>query len=136
MKNTLIPLIFLVIIVLFAGNGYSQDELNLGTINFPKDFIHSGKDYSKGTYKVSIITKEGVLFFQVSGQKGEFLFSEMAVIKDTKKRNLRKPGIRKTFLKDRSDPKEKKYLEYFRLTVYRSQGLIAAFFLLKKEEAK
>ena len=128
MKKIIIFLIF-VLPVSFAGLAQeaqdSQDnDINLGSINFPKAFVHAGKDYDKGVFLVVLTEKNGFPWFKVSNKKKELLFEEMAVVKPYKgrRKNL-KYRLRKGFLKG---------YEYFRIRVIKPDKTIMAFFVVKK----
>ncbi len=128
MKKIIIFLIF-VLPLSFAGLAQEAQEnqdkdINLGKINFPKAFVHAGKDYNKGVYLVILTEKFGVPWFKVSNEKKELLFEEMAVVKPYKGRRKKfKYRLRKGFLKG---------YEYFRIRVIKPDNMIMAFFLVKK----
>ena len=131
MKKIIIFLI-LVLPVSFAGLAQETQEaqenqdkdINLGKINFPKPFVHAGKDYNKGVYLVILTKKHGFPWFKVSNEKKELLFEEMAVVKPYKGRRKKfKYRLRKGFLKG---------YEYFRIRVIKPDNMIMAFFLVKK----
>ena len=79
MKKIIIILIF-VLPVSFAGLAQeAQDkDINLGSINFPKAFVHAGKDYDKGIYLVVLTEKHGFPWFKVSNKKKELLFNKQS----------------------------------------------------------
>jgi hypothetical protein len=134
MKKIIFFLIF-VLLVNFTGLAQETQEatetqetqdkdINLGSINFPRPFVHAGKDYDKGIYLVTLTEKHGIPWFKVSNKKKELLFEEMAVVKPYKGRRKNfKYRIRKGFLKG---------YEYFRIRVITSDKIILAFFLVKK----
>ena len=98
-------------------------DINLGQVFFPRDFVHSGKDFSKGTYRVMLTQKDNIPFFSVYSPKKELLFDEMAVLKSSETTGIRKGWrVRKELLKGD---------EYFRLRVLRPGQLVMAYFLLK-----
>ena len=103
----------------------TQDkDINLGSINFPRAFVHAGKDYDKGIYLVTLTEKHGVPWFKVSNKKKELLFEEMAVVKPYKGRRKNfKYRVRKGFLKG---------YEYFRIRVIKPDKMVMAFFMVKK----
>jgi hypothetical protein len=103
------------------------EELRLGKIYFPKDFVHAGQDFLKGNYLVSLITKEGISYFRVSSASGETLFEELAVVKPYKTGTRKfKTIIRRGLLKSG---------EYFRLKVIKPGEVAIAFFLVKPPAA-
>jgi lysozyme len=101
------------------------DEIDLGKINFPRDFIHSKTDYKKGVYQVKLITKENedLPYFQVYDKENQLLFEEMALV-------MPRPGkygkfkyrIRKMIVGN----------EYFMIRVTKPDTHIYAFFFIKK----
>lgn len=110
-----------------AGVLMSQlNELDLGSIHFPKDFLHSQQHYDKGTYKVEMVTRDGQHYFIVSDREGNPLFEELATIKpyEGKYKNF-KYRVKKELLK--------KY-EYFRIKITTPEELIMAYFLVDKEK--
>jgi len=139
MKKMIFLLIFIFLVVVTVP-GLSQDsqdtqetqatqdkDINLGRINFPKSFVHAGKDYNKGVYLVTLTEKEGVPWFKVFNKKKELLFDEMAVVKPYKGRRKNfKYRVRKGLLKG---------YEYFRIRVIKPDNMIMAFFLVKQKEA-
>lgn len=105
----------------------APEEINLGNVYFPRAFIHAGKEYQKGVYRLKLSEKEGTPYFFVY-QKNELLMEEMAVVKALEKPSrVRRFRIRKEFLKD---------FEYFRIRVTRPDKLLMAYFLVKREEPK
>jgi hypothetical protein len=99
-------------------------DITLGSISFPRPFIHAQKDYDQGIYYITLTAKAGVPYFNVYSQTQELLFEERAVVKP----NKGKPGkfkyrVRKRFLNKS---------EYFNLKVITSTHRIMAFFLVKK----
>jgi hypothetical protein len=102
------------------------EDLNLGRIYFPRAFVHAGKNYDKGVYRMSLTEKEGVPWFKVFDKKKELLFEEMAVVKPYKGKSRRfRFRIRKQMLKG---------YEYFRITVTKPDKRIIAYFFVKQEE--
>lgn len=59
---------------------FTDLDVKIGSVRVPRAFIHAGKEYSKGNYFVTLIAKEGVPYFNVSDQKKELLFEELAVL--------------------------------------------------------
>lgn len=104
------------------------EEINLGRIYFPRDFIHANKDYKKGVYRVKLIYKDEMPYFQVSNRKGELLFDELAVVKPYEGKSKR--------FKYRVKPEMLRGYEYFRIKVTKPDKLIMAYFLVKEELAK
>lgn len=105
------------------------DEIDLGKINFPRDFIHSKTDYKKGVYQVKLITKEGeaLPYFQVYDKENKLLFEEMSlVIPRPGKHGKFKYRLRRRILNN----------EYFMIRVTKPDKHIYAFFLIKKEIKK
>jgi lysozyme len=101
------------------------DEIDLGNINFPRDFIHKKADYKKGVYQVKLITKEGdaLPYFQVYDKENQLLFEEMAlVIPRQGKYGKFKYRTRKMILNN----------EYFMIRVTEPDKHIYAFFFIKK----
>lgn len=103
------------------------EDLNLGRIYFPRPFVHAGKDYNKGVYRMSLTEKEGVPWFKVFDKKKELLFEEMAVVKPYEGKAKRfRYRIRKEMLKG---------YEYFRIMVIKPDKRIMAYFFVKQKEA-
>ncbi len=103
----------------------TSKEINLGKVYFPKPFVHSGKDFARGVYRVLLISKEEIPYFKVSDKKGVLLFDEMAVVKPNK-------GKFKKF-KYRVKREMLKGYEYFRIKVTKPDKLIMGYFLIKKK---
>lgn len=145
-KGTFITILLL--FVFFTFPGYSQqaeteippqtqeEELkpqptppppfNLGRVYFPRDFVHANKDYKKGTYRVKLVEKDHVPYFEVSNRKGDLLFEEMAVVKTYKSKSKRfRPRVRKEMLRG---------YEFFRIKVTKPGEYIMAYFLIKQKE--
>lgn len=102
-----------------------SDEINLGNINFPRDFIHQQKDYKKGVYPVKLITKEEgkIPYFHVYDKENQLLFEEMALVIPRKgKFGTFKYRVRKRLLGN----------EYFMIKVTKPDQHIYAFFFIKK----
>ena len=102
-----------------------SDEINLGKIRFPRDFIHKNTDHEKGVYQVKLITKEKeeTPSFQVYDNENKLLFEEMALVIPRKaKFGKFKYRISKRLLGN----------EYFMIRVTEPDKHIYAFFLIKK----
>ncbi|MCK4762410.1 MAG: hypothetical protein KAW12_09455 [Candidatus Aminicenantes bacterium] len=100
--------------------------LRLGRIYFPRDFVHAQKDYKKGVYRLNLISKEEVPYFQILSKKGELLFEEMGLVKPYKGRNKRfRYRLSKAMMRG---------YEYFRIRVTRPDKYIMAFFFIKQPE--
>lgn len=99
-------------------------DITLGSIRFPRPFIHAQKDYDQGVYYITLTAKAGVPYFNVYSQTQELLFEEMAVVKP----NKRKSGKVKFRVKKGFSNKQ----EHFNLKVITSTHRIMAFFLVKK----
>ena len=98
-------------------------DINLGRIFFPRPFVHSEKDFPKGTYHVLLTLKDNVPFFRVSNAKKELLFDEMAVIQPKESKGFRSGWrVRKELLKGN---------EYFRLRVIKPGELVTGYFLTR-----
>ncbi len=98
--------------------------INLGKINFPLPFIHSGKDYAAGKYQVIVTEKEGVYNFDLYDAKKVLLLSELAAVKpyQTKGRKF-SHRLHTGLLKDN---------EFFRIKVIQPQQILLAYFKIKK----
>ena len=98
-------------------------DMNLGRVFFPRDFVHSGKDFPKGTYCVLLTQKDNAPFFRISNSKKEPLFDEMAVIKSKESKGFKSGWrVRKELLRGN---------EYFRLRVIKPGELVTGYFLIK-----
>jgi hypothetical protein len=103
-----------------------SDEINLGKINFPRDFIHKQIDRKKGVYQVKLISKEyeDIPYFQVYDQENQLLFEEMALVIPRKgKFGKFKYRIRKRLVNSQ---------EHFMIRVTRPDKYVYAFFFIKK----
>jgi lysozyme len=103
-----------------------SDEINLGKINFPRDFIHKQIDRKKGVYQVKLISKEyeDIPYFQVYDQENQLLFEEMALVIPRKgKFGKFKYRIRKRLVNGQ---------EHFMIRVTRPDKYVYAFFFIKK----
>lgn len=99
-------------------------DITLGSIRFPRPFIHAQKDYDQGIYYITLTAKAGVPYFNVHTQTQELLFEEMAVVKPYKGKSGKvKYRVKKGFSNKR---------EHFNLKVITSTHRIMAFFLVKK----
>lgn len=101
------------------------DEIELGNINFPRDFIHKKTDYKKGVYQVKLITKEyeDIPNFQVYDKENQLLFEEMALVIPRKSKYSKfKYRVRRRILNN----------EYFMIRVTKPDKYIYAFFFIKK----
>jgi hypothetical protein len=148
MKKGTISIIVFLLFVFFAVCGYSQEAetdippqaqdenikpmptppppLKLGRIYFPQDFLQANKDYKKGVYLVTLISKEEIPYFQISDRKGDLLFEEMAVVKSNKlKSRSFRYRVRKEILRG---------YEYFRIRVTKPGQYVMAYFKLKEKE--
>jgi hypothetical protein len=102
------------------------DEINLGNINFPRDFIHKQTDHKKGVYQVKLITKENedIPYFQVYDKDNQLLFEEMALVIPRKaKFGKFKYRIIKRLVNGQ---------EHFMIRVTKPDKYIYAFFFIKK----
>ncbi|UCH95324.1 MAG: hypothetical protein JSV88_00375 [Candidatus Aminicenantes bacterium] len=107
-----------------ATNKLAHLDITVGSILFPRPFIHARKDYDQGVYYVTLTAKEGIPYFNVHTQAQELLFDEMAVVKPNKRTyKSSKYRVRKRFLNQ---------YEYFNLKVITSSHQIMAFFKVKK----
>lgn len=99
-------------------------DIKLGSIRFPRPFIHAQKDYDQGIYYITLTAKAGVPYFNVYNQTQELLFEEMAVVKPNKGKSRKfKYRVKKGFSNKQ---------EHFNLKVITSTHRIMAFFLVKK----
>jgi hypothetical protein len=100
-------------------------DIDLKTIHFPQAFVHAGKEYPAGDYKVVLTVKEGQHLFIVSdAQQPEPLFEELAVVKAKSGTGAGSAfRIRKDFLRDK---------EYYRVKVIKPGQWLMGFFLIKK----
>lgn len=101
----------------------SQD-IKLGGIDFPRAYIHAGKEFPQGRYEVVLTVKDAVPFFNVYNSNQELLFEEMAiVIEHTGGKRTFAYRLKKGFLKDG---------EYFRIMVSKPGQSLLGCFLVKK----
>ncbi len=131
MKKTII---ILVTILFFALSVPADDsiveisDLKIGSVKFPRAFIHDGKSYKKGVYKVTLMEKEGEFLFNVFNPTDELLFEEVAIVKVRKSRvGKRKFLLRKSFMRG---------YEYFRIKVTKPDKVIMGYFLIAKNTTK
>ncbi|MCI0470179.1 MAG: hypothetical protein L0Y73_00810 [Candidatus Aminicenantes bacterium] len=104
------------------------EQVDLGKIYFPRDFVHAGKDYPKGTYGIMLSIKDELPYFQVSSAKGELLFEEMAVTRPNKvKSSGSRQRLKKEILKGE---------EYFRIRLTKPGEYVMAHFLIKQALAE
>jgi len=108
------------------GLWLTGQDIKIGKVKFPKDFIHAGKEFKAGAYHVVLTQKENVPYFVVSTVKNEQLFDEMAIVK-TAKIHKKKAGKSFRIKKDFS-----KGDEYFRIEVFKPDMTAMAYFLVKK----
>jgi hypothetical protein len=101
----------------------SQD-INLGSINFSRAYIHAGQEFPQGNYEVVLTVKDAVPFFYVYNSKQELLFEELAIVKAHSGSKMASPyRLKKEFLKDE---------EYFRIMVVKPEQWLMGYFLIKK----
>ena len=101
------------------------DEIDLGNIDFPVDFLHKKTDHKKGVHQVKLITREGeaIPYFQVYDKENQLLLEEMALVIPRKfKSGKFKYRIGKRVLNN----------EYFMIKVTKPDQYIYAFFFIKK----
>jgi hypothetical protein len=100
--------------------------LNLGRIYFPRPFVHAGKDYDKGVYRIMLTEIEEIPYFKVFTRKNEFLFDEMAIVRPYQGKSKRfKYRIKRELLRG---------YEYFRIVVTKPDNVLLGYFLLQKPE--
>ena len=100
-------------------------DITLGSIRFPRPFIHAQKDYEQGIYYITLTAKAGVPYFNVYTPTQELLFEEMAVVKTQKGRTGKSNYRLKKGFSNRQ--------EHFNLRVITPTHRIMAFFLVKKK---
>lgn len=126
MKKILTSACFIVLLSLFIIP--QTNDIKLGRIYFPKAFVHAGKDYNKGTYKVEFTVKDDVPLFKVFDRKNNLLFEELAVIKPYEGKSKKfKYRVKKELLKG---------YEYFRIKITKPDNLYMAYFLVKQMPKK
>ncbi|MEN8152544.1 MAG: hypothetical protein ABFR75_00850 [Acidobacteriota bacterium] len=105
-----------------------KEDISLGRIYFPRAFVHEGKDFKRGIYKVVLTEKDGIPYFNVLDKKNVFLFEDLAIVKKNKSRFKKfRYRVRKELLRG---------YEYFRIKVTKPDNLYFGYFLLKKKETK
>jgi hypothetical protein len=98
---------------------------DLKTVRFPKAFIHAGKEYPAGDYRLVLIVKEGVPMFSVQdAARMEPLFEDLAVVKA---RNGARTGTTRLLSGQLMRDKE-----YFRVIIAAPGEWLVGFFLVKK----
>ena len=124
------PVIILMFILVFTLSVSAQeavvvpDDLNLGSIKFSRSFIHDGKNFNKGIYKVTLKEKDGEFLFNVFNASDELLFEEVAIVKARKSRiGKRKFLLRRSFMRG---------FEFFRIKVTRPDKVLMGYFLIGK----
>jgi len=127
------PVILIITFLFFAFAMVADDavitevkaeELNLGSITFPRSFIHHGKNYNKGVYKVTLKEQDGEYLFSVFNPSEELLFQEVAIVKERKSRiGKRKFLLRRSFMRG---------YEFFRIKVTQPDKVLMGYFLVAK----
>ncbi|MCK5220034.1 MAG: hypothetical protein KAR14_00505 [Candidatus Aminicenantes bacterium] len=128
-------LVILLVSILFFTLSVPADEvavetndLKIGSVKFSRAFIHDGKNYNKGVYKVTLMEKEGEFLFNVFNPTDELLFEEVAIVKIRKSRiGKRKYLLRKSFMRG---------YEFFRIKVTKPDKVIMGYFLIGKNTTK
>ena len=114
---------FVWLAALLTSSFAQTTDINLNQVFFPRDFVHSGKDFPKGAYRVLLTQKDNIPFFRISNAKKEPLFDEMAVIQPKESKGFKSGWrVRKELLKGN---------EYFRLRVTKPGELVTGYFLIK-----
>jgi len=104
------------------------DDLQLGRVYFPKNFVHSGNNYKRGIYQLALTEKDGTPWFKVFDKKKEFLFEEMSVVKPNERKSKGfKYRIRKEMLRG---------YEYFRVKVIKPDKEIIGYFFVQEEKGE
>lgn len=129
MRKPIILLIFILFFTLSVSADEAvvePDDLNLGSIKFPRSFIHNGKNYNKGIYKVTLKEKDGEFLFSVFNPTDELLFEEVAIVKARKSRiGKRKFMLRRSFMRG---------YEFYRIKVTKPDKVLMGYFLLAKND--
>jgi len=129
MRKTVIILMFILFFTFSVSADEAivePDEINLGSIKFSRSFIHNGKDYNKGIYKVTLKEKDGEFLFNVFNPTDELLFEEVAIVKVRRSRiGKRKFLLRKSFMRG---------YEFFRIKVTTPDKVLMGYFLLAKSK--
>jgi hypothetical protein len=97
---------------------------DLKIVRFPEAFIHAGKDYAAGNYRMVLAEKDGQSVFFVENAQKEPLFEELAVVKAR-----RGGGAGSGFRVSRELMLDK---EYFRVKVTTPGQWLMGYFLVKK----
>lgn len=114
---------FICLVALPTASFAQTMDINLGRVFFPRAFIHSEKDFPKGTYRVLLTLKDNIPFFRISNAKKELLFDEMAVIQPKESKGFKSGWrVRRELLRGN---------EYFRLRVIKPGELVTGYFLIK-----
>jgi len=99
-------------------------ETDLGQVQIPLPFIHSGKEYPAGVYRMAFTEKDDGVFFLVRNRKKELLFEELAAVKPNSVTGKQfRFHLKKGMLKGK---------EYFWVRVEKPDRFVMAFFLIKK----
>ena len=124
-------LVILLVSILFFTLSVPADEvavetndLKIGSVKFSRAFIHDGKNYNKGVYKVTLMEREGEFLFNVFNPSDELLFEEVAIVKSRKSRiGKGKYLVRKSYMRG---------YEFFRIKVTKPDKVIMGYFLIAK----
>jgi len=104
---------------------FSDLNIPLGDVRFPRIFVHAGKEYPRAIYYLTLTAKGGVPYFNVHNRAKELLFEEMAVVKPYQgKVGQKKPRITREMLSG---------YEYFRIGVTQPGNTFIAYFLSKQK---
>ncbi len=128
-------LTILLVVALLASVGVAQDNvkqggntIELGRAYIPKAFVHAGKDYKQGIYRIVLFEKDGTPWFRVLSKKKELLYEEVAVVVPYNPRNKRfRYRVGKEMLRG---------YEFYRYTVYKPEKRIILYFMVKQKEKK
>lgn len=96
---------------------------DLRIVRFPEGFIHAGKEYPAGNYRLVLGEKDGQPVFFVANAAKELLFEDLAVVKQ------RNGGAGSGFQLSRGLMRDK---EYFRIKVVTAGQWLMGYFLVKK----
>lgn len=96
---------------------------DLKTVRFPAAFIHAGKEYPAGNYRLVLGEKDGRSVFFVANAQAEPLFEDLAVVKG------RSGGAGAGFRVSRGLMQDN---EYFRIKVTTADQWLMGYFLIKK----
>ena len=124
-------LVILLVSILFFTLSVPADEvavetndLKIGSVKFSRAFIHDGKNYNKGVYKVTLMEREGEFLFNFFNPSDELLFEEVAIVKSRKSRiGKEKYLVRKSYMRG---------YEFFRIKVTKPDKVIMGYFLIAK----